>query len=250
MNPETTDQSNDISRRKALKRVGLILGGALSAPAVSGVLSGCRPSTSESWTPSALSAEQNEMVTAMSEHIIPATDTPGAKAAQVNRFIDKMMAEWYSQEERGKFLTGLEEVNTRCRQKHGQPFLECSEETQFALLEHLDQEAFDSESDQEGETQSENAEEDPADAGETKKGGAERTEESIEQERAEDTTRAVPESKRPVAVDSEFYRLLKELTLLGYYTSEIGMNRELNVTIVPGRYDGCVPLKEVRPNIA
>jgi hypothetical protein len=33
---------------------------------------------------------------------------------------------------------------------------------------------------------------------------------------------------------------MKELTLLGYYTSEAGATRELRYDAVPGRYDGCV----------
>ena len=42
-----------------------------------------------------------------------------------------------------------------------------------------------------------------------------------------------------------FFRSLKELTLVGYYTSEIGATRELHHAPVPGRYDGCVPLAQV-----
>lgn len=42
-----------------------------------------------------------------------------------------------------------------------------------------------------------------------------------------------------------FFRMMKELTLIGYYTSEIGASEELNINIVPGRYDGCVPYEEV-----
>ena len=251
MQTQSSRESNDISRREAVKRVGALLGGALSASAVGGVMSGCQPSTAPNWTPDALSQAQNRMVTSMTEHIIPATDTPGAKAAQVNRFIDKMLAEWYGEDERSQFLAGLGEVDKRCRQQYGQPYLKCSEENQFALLEHLDQKAFEPDDEgRMGEKKSGDAEEAPADAGEAKKGGAGRTEEAVESAQATDTTRAAPESPKPAAVDPEFFRLLKELTLLGYYTSQIGMEQELNVTIVPGRYDGCVPLEEVRPNVA
>jgi len=42
-----------------------------------------------------------------------------------------------------------------------------------------------------------------------------------------------------------FFRTLKDLTLVGYYTSEIGATRELHHVPVPGRYDGCVPLAQV-----
>ena len=44
------------------------------------------------WTPVFFNAQQNETFTALSDAIIPATDTPGAKAALVNRFIDLVLS--------------------------------------------------------------------------------------------------------------------------------------------------------------
>ena len=40
-----------------------------------------------------------------------------------------------------------------------------------------------------------------------------------------------------------FFRLMKELTLLGYFTSEQGATLALEYVPVPGRYDGCIDLK-------
>ena len=45
------------------------------------------------WTPKILTAPQNETVIVLTELIIPATDTPGAKATLVNRFIDGVLAD-------------------------------------------------------------------------------------------------------------------------------------------------------------
>ncbi len=45
--------------------------------------------------------------------------------------------------------------------------------------------------------------------------------------------------------EPSFFRMLKELTLTGYYTSEIGATQELQYNDIPGNYDGCVPLEEV-----
>ena len=36
---------------------------------------------------------------------------------------------------------------------------------------------------------------------------------------------------------------VKELTLLGYFTSEIGMTKAQRYTESPGRYDPCIPYK-------
>ena len=173
------------------------MGGTLSAPLVAGVLNGCQPGPSaESWTPATLSAEQSELVAQLSEMIIPETDTPGARAAQVNRFVDLLLTDWYPAEERQRFMTGLNDVNQRALRRFGASFLECTEEEQMHIMTAL--------------------------AGEMASAGVE---------------------KKP------FFAMMKEMTMIGYYTSEIGHNQELNYRLVPGRYDGCVPLEDVYPHL-
>jgi hypothetical protein len=44
-----------------------------------------------------------------------------------------------------------------------------------------------------------------------------------------------------------FFTMIKELTLFGYYTSEIGMTEELGWRMIPGSFDGCVDLVQPRP---
>jgi Gluconate 2-dehydrogenase subunit 3 len=43
-----------------------------------------------------------------------------------------------------------------------------------------------------------------------------------------------------------FFYLFKRLTLVGYYTSEIGFKQELRKTIIPPGHQSCAPLPEVR----
>jgi len=42
---------------------------------------------------------------------------------------------------------------------------------------------------------------------------------------------------------THYFRMLKELTLLGYFTSEIGYTQAMRYTETPGRYDPCAPYK-------
>lgn len=42
--------------------------------------------------------------------------------------------------------------------------------------------------------------------------------------------------------DRPFILVMKELTLLGYFTSEAGATKVLNYVAVPGAYQGCVPV--------
>lgn len=193
-----------------------LLGGTLSAPLVAGMLSGCQPSSSSDWTPQTLTAHQSELVIALSELIIPATDTPGAKAAQVNRFIDLMLTDWYPSKAVTRFQAGLDRVDPRAQEAFGTSFLEGSTEQRTQLLATLadeSQQANDAASNDDYEAEA---------------GGGMYDENTI------------PPS---------FFPMLKEMTMVGYYNSEIGQNQELAYRMVPGRYDGCVPVEDVYPHL-
>ena len=190
---DSPDAPRTIDRREALRRAALVLGGVISAPVIAGVLAACRGRRHSG----ALSSEQLELVATIADHILPETDTPGARAVGVDEFIDAMLAEGYAGEGRARFFAGLADVDARARAACGRPFLECAREQQRAVLEDLDHETF-----------------------------------------------AEP-APRPGSADVPFFRTFKELTLVGYYTSEIGATRELHHQPVPGRYDGCVPLAKI-----
>ena len=52
------------------------------------------------------------------------------------------------------------------------------------------------------------------------------------------------QSKKKEDEPNHYFRMMKELTLLGYFTSEIGATKALRYLPVPGRYDGDVPYKK------
>jgi len=187
------ESSKSIDRREALRRAALLLGGAISAPTIAAVLAGCeaRSAEGERWSPRALTPEQGDLVAAIADQIIPRTDTPGARDVGVHRFIDTMLAEYYSTEERSSFLAGLAGVDASARSASGQSFVRLSPSRQRDILLPFDAEAY---------------------------RGA---------------------TRQP------FFRTMKELTLLGYYTSEAGATRELKYARVPGRFDGCVPFTNI-----
>jgi hypothetical protein len=43
---------------------------------------------------------------------------------------------------------------------------------------------------------------------------------------------------------NHYFAMLKQLTLLGYFTSEIGATQALRYVAVPGRYEGCIPYQK------
>lgn len=88
------------------------------------------------WTPSVLTARQNEAVIALTELIIPETETPGAKAALVNRFIDHVLAQAPAAD-RGAFLRGLAWLDERSRAEFGHDVAGATTDQQTALLTRL-----------------------------------------------------------------------------------------------------------------
>lgn len=42
--------------------------------------------------------------------------------------------------------------------------------------------------------------------------------------------------------DDHFFAQMKWLTVYGYYTSEVGVNEELEYVMIPGRFDPCAPI--------
>jgi hypothetical protein len=147
-----------------------------------------------------LNPHQNDTVTTIAEIIIPQTSTPGAKAARVNEFIDLILTDWYDEEEKSTFMTGLANVDVRTRELHGKDFIQCGEKQQAEILAALDDDMA---------------------------------------SRAEDARR-----RRTHPPEKNFFFMMKQLTLVGYYTSQIGFEQELHGEIIPSRHAGCVPLEE------
>jgi hypothetical protein len=89
-----------------------------------------------------LDPHQDATVTAVADLIIPATDTPGAKAARVNEFIDLLLTEWMEEKDRTAFLEGLGDLDSRARGAGGKTFVEGTPEEQTRLLALLEDEAM------------------------------------------------------------------------------------------------------------
>lgn len=186
----------DLSRREAVRRLSLLVGGAISAPALGAILSGCRaePPAPE-WTPRILTPDQLDLLETLVDRILPATDTPGATEAGVPAFIDGLLSDWVEVDDRERFVAGIATVDVESERVNGVAFREATPEQQDALLARLDEEA----------------------------------------------ARAREEEADPLP----FFATLKEWTLVGYYTSEVGATQELQWMAIPGRYDGDMPMDEV-----
>lgn len=154
----------------------------------------------------ALDPHQNRTVAEVAEIIIPETDTPGARAARVNEFIDLILAEWYPDEDKERFLKGLVEVDEKSRELSGVNFIDCDEAQRMQILEAQEEEAV-----------------------------ASRSRLSRQEIRERFSAQNIGES--------HFFDFMKWLTLWGYYTSEVGMKEEIHLRRAHPSYQGCVLLE-------
>src|SRR5688572_395713 len=176
---------NNIDRRTALKQIavgGVVIatvpmtGNALDQQHLHTTAATASPAAAAAaWKPLLFNAHQNETVTILSELIIPTTDTPGAKAAKVNEFIDLMLSEEDDATKRN-FLRGLMWIDKKSNELYAANFKDATAEQQNALLVTLSSGKNSSLEDQLG---------------------------------------------------VEFFNTMKAYTINGYYTTEIGLIKEL-----------------------
>ena len=238
------DAPNQITRRDALQRIAYVLGGTLAASTVAGAMA----ENAFAWTatpgaeergpgaraPRTLTAEQFALVTSLVEHIIPRTDTPGARDAGVQQFVDDLLTDHYRAPERNRFLAGLQGVDVRSLRAHRKKFTALSHRQQVAILTAMDKEAYPAQgmiAQQEKKQQA--PPRDPV-VGPGSGGSG-----SLAQPTAADVDGATEEVRTELA-SGWFWRRLKEITLVGYYTSQPGATKELHVNPM-GIWKGDMP---------
>lgn len=184
-----------MDRREALQTVVMIMGGTIvGAEAMLSV--GCGPVEPEYH---GLLTENNyeSWVEEVAETILPKTDlTPGAKDAEVGRFMNIMVTECYDEVEQQAFLEGIGALNELSRQGYGKTFDRIKAEERHDLLLSLEDEA------------------------------------------------AVFNAGRPEDTPPHYYSMMKQLSLIGFLTSEVGMTQAMRYEPIPGRFDPCVPYKD------
>lgn len=145
-----SSKARDASRREALKKMVQgagaltafpILGQMAVTPALARAahlhLGGTASSAPDpEWKPLFFDDHQNQTVITLTELIIPATRTPGAKAALVNRFIDLTLNEETGQRKKS-FVEGLAWLDRRSATLYGKLFAELAPPEQTTLLTPL-----------------------------------------------------------------------------------------------------------------
>lgn len=174
-----------MDRRELLRCIAALTGAAfVGADRVDAAVT-----DSDAYTPA-----QIALLDEIAETILPRTDTPGAKVAQVGAYIARYSAACYRPTDLAILRAGLGDIDARSRKIHGAEFVKCTGAQKQKLLVDIDAEA-------------------KRHAGEPK-----------------------ASDDRP----AHWFTLCKQLTLLGFFTSEAGATRVARYRPVPGHYKGVV----------
>lgn len=204
-----------MDRRELLKMIAALTGGAVIGADF--LLAGCKnPSAG---TAIHFTEKDIAFLDEVAETILPATDTPGAKAAQVGRFMTVIVTDCYEEADQKAFYHGIQQLDAASRKMFQKTFMNVSAEDRHQLLLAIDKEAR-----------------------EYQKKKSEFDKEQNEKEKTEQEkgNKDFKKEKMP----SHYFTMMKQLTIWGYFTSREGITKALRYVPVPGRYEGCIDYKK------
>ena len=223
-----------IDRREAIRRVSALLGGVAFIGGNALLAAVEKASAAVEQAPGKFSAQDVAYLDEIAETILPATKTPGAKAAKTGAFMALMVTDCYSPAEQKVFFDGMRKVDEATRKTHNVSFIAATPEQRLAVLTTLDHE--------------QKRMMDAREAADRKRKGLSPV---VSGDAAEAKAENVPGT--PVAVDTaspqpaHYFRMMKELALLGFFTSKIGCTQVLRYVEAPGRFDPCIPYTPGEP---
>lgn len=203
-----------MDRREAVKYISILLGGTVIG--ADPFISGCKTKTGNihEW-----SEDDITYLDEIGETILPKTTTPGAKDARVGQFMTVMVNDCYEESDQKIFRDGMNKLNALAKEKFGSKFMKLTPQQRLELLMPLDKEAREYQK----KVDAFNKKEDVKERDETSRGNL----------------KYVRQHMSP-----HYFFMMKQLTMLGYFTSKPGMTQALRYEPVPGRYDGCIPYKK------
>lgn len=154
----------------------------------------------------------------VAETIIPATDTPGAKDAGVGAFMTVFVSDCYTADQQAGFRDGIARIKAAAQDRFGRDFMALSADERREMLQDTAIEAR------------------RAEAAALKQ-AKERREQSLDIQPAADTA-ANETAEEGATGPAHWFTPFEQLTLFGFFTSEVGANDVLRYEPVPGEYIG------------
>lgn len=229
------DESAMIDRREAIRRVTALLGG-VALVGGGALMTGCRD-RSELGRATTFSAEDIAFLDEVADTILPETKTPGAKAAKVGAFMALMVTDTYDPDDQQHFREGMRKLDEESVKEHKLSFMKASPQQRLALLERLDKEQKEDGDGRSNARKERDAKKAAADS------AAAEADKNLPDQRKENAIGGSGSGAAAITKDppTHYFRMMKELTLLGYFTSEIGYTKAMRYVESPGRFDPCLP---------
>jgi hypothetical protein len=226
-----------ITRREAILRVSALLGTVTFIGGTS-LLTACesRTSATDGLSGAKFTTDEVAFLDEIAETILPATSTPGAKAAQTGAFMALMVTDVYSPADQKIFRDGMRKVDEESQKAHNVGFMQATPQQRLALLERLDREQKrHMDARENASRRAKGLKELPAEA--------KAPDAHLPDQRQEGALGSDVGAATAITADSpsHYFRMMKELALLGYFTSEIGCTQAQRYIESPGRFDPCVP---------
>lgn len=217
-----------MNRRQAVQKVALLMGGTVLGAELF-IQTGCKTSPEKGAGEVGAEAlrdfftkDEIAYLDEIAETIIPRTATPGAKDAGVGEFMNVMIRDCYTPDDQEIFRSGLASIEKLSKEKYNNGFMQITPEQRTALLTTLDKEANEYTQTPEYKSKKEEL------------AVREKIKNSVEEGKGNfGYVKAV--------MPRHYFSMMKELTLLGFFTSEPGATKALRYAAIPGKYDPCMP---------
>ncbi len=249
-----------ITRREAVWRVSAMLGGVALVGGTS-LLAACergeRPAAAADGTYKPVgrfTAQQVAMLDEIADTILPTTaKSPGAKAAATGAFMALMVTDSYRAPEQQVFTDGLAKVDAATQQAHKVGFMQATPEQRTAVLTALDREAKTYMDARNRAKELAAAQGKPVARGpqappegtqviQDKQAASDSADKNLPDQRQENAgTGEVASGAVAADAPAHYFRMMKELAMLGFFTSEIGYTKAMRYVESPGRYEPCAP---------
>jgi len=233
------EQIRLLSRREAIRLVAALLGGVTFVGGSALLDAAEKASDTGAALPGKFTAEDIAFLDEIAETILPETKTPGAKAAKTGAFMALMVTDCYWPAEQKIFRDGMRKVDDATKKAHNVSFMQATTAQRIAVLTVLDRE--------------QKRVMDAHDAAERREKGlaplpVDDAVAKLDPNLQGDQNENLPVAGAAAAGEApkraaHYFRMMKELALLGYFTSEIGCTVAQRYIETPGRFDPCLPYK-------
>jgi len=136
-----------MERREAVIKISWILKSALLAPTILTVLQSCQEQVLNTRDLMVLNDEQDDLIKAIADTILPRTESPSASDVKVDIFMDLLLQDVFEDEVKQKFLQGLSQFDVDCQSVTGHRFVDLIESDKYTYLEKVDKEIMEQEYD-------------------------------------------------------------------------------------------------------